>query len=49
MCSENKGADRLPSYCKADLRLCFRIMLNVGFLMTGLKYRSDISVMSCAQ
>ena len=24
-CSENKGADQLRSYCKADLRLCFRI------------------------
>ena len=24
-CSENKGADQLPSYCKADLHLCFRI------------------------
>ena len=24
-CSENKGADQLHSYCKADLRLCFRI------------------------
>ena len=24
-CSENKGADQLHSYCKADLLLCFRI------------------------
>ena len=24
-CSENKGADQLRSYCKADLRLCFRL------------------------
>ena len=23
-CSENNGADQLHSYCKADLRLCFR-------------------------
>ena len=23
--SENKGADQLPSYCEAGLRLCFRI------------------------
>ena len=22
-CSENKGADQLRGYCKADLRLCF--------------------------
>ena len=25
MCNENKGADQLRSYPKADLRLCFRI------------------------
>ena len=25
LCSENKGADQLRSYCAADLRLCFRI------------------------
>ena len=25
LCSENKGADQLCSYCMADLRLCFRI------------------------
>ena len=25
MCSENKGADQLWSYCEADLHLCFRI------------------------
>ena len=25
MCSENKGADQLRSYCEADLRLCFRL------------------------
>ena len=24
LCSENKGADQLRSYCEADLRLCFR-------------------------
>ena len=24
-CSENKGTDLLPSYCEADLRLCFRL------------------------
>ena len=27
LCSENKGADQLRSYCAADLRLCFRIDL----------------------
>ena len=25
LCSENKGADQLRSYCAADLRLWFRI------------------------
>ena len=24
LCSENKGADQLRGYCKADLCLCFR-------------------------
>ena len=38
LCSENKGADQLRSYCEADLYLCFRICKNVGFLMTLLKY-----------
>ena len=28
LCRENKGADQLPSYCEADLRLCFRIGKN---------------------
>ena len=35
--SENKGADQLRSYCAADLRLCFRICKNAGFLTTRLK------------
>ena len=30
-CSENKDADQLYSYCKADLRLCFRIGKNLNF------------------
>ena len=34
--SENKGADQLRGYREADLRLCFRIMQIVGFLMTRL-------------
>ena len=25
LCSENKGADQLHSYCEGDLQLCFRI------------------------
>ena len=31
-CSGNKGADQLRSYCKADMRLCFRIGKNPVFL-----------------
>ena len=36
LCSENKGADQLRSYRKADLRLCFRIKQKAGFLTTWL-------------
>ena len=25
LCSENKGADQLHSYCEADMCLCFRL------------------------
>ena len=32
LCSENKGADQLRSYCAADLRLCFHIFKKQGFL-----------------
>ena len=31
LCSENKGADQLRSYCAADLRLCFRICKKPAF------------------
>ena len=33
---EKKGADQLRGYREADLRLCFRIRKNVGFLMMRL-------------
>ena len=36
MCSENKGADQLRSYCGADLRLCLCIGKNPVFLMAKL-------------
>ena len=36
LCSENKGADQLRGYRKADLRLCFRICKKACFLMTQL-------------
>ena len=38
MCSENKGADQLRSYCEADLHLWFCIYRLLGFLMRQLKY-----------
>ena len=31
MCSKNKGADQLYSYCTADLRLCFLHMQKALF------------------
>ena len=34
-CSENKGADQLRGYRKADLRLCFRICKNPVFSRRG--------------
>ena len=34
-CSENKGADQLRGYRKADLRLCFRIGKNPVFSRCG--------------
>ena len=39
LCSENKGADQLRSYCEADLRLCFH-MQKSRFLMMLLKSSS---------
>ena len=35
LCSENKEADQLRSYCAADLHHCFHIC-KTGFLMTRL-------------
>ena len=34
-CSENKGADQLRGYRKADLRLCFRICKKPVFSQRG--------------
>ena len=31
LCREKKGADQLRGYCKADLRLCFRISKTLVF------------------
>ena len=33
--SENKGADQLRSYCKVDLRLCFRLCTLLVFPRGG--------------
>ena len=35
LCSENKEADQLHSYCTADLHLCFRICKKLVFLLRG--------------
>ena len=35
LCSENKCADRVRSYCAADLRLCFRICIKPVFSQRG--------------
>ena len=35
LCSENKGADQLRSYCEADLRLCFRLCRMLVFPCGG--------------
>ena len=35
LCSKNKGADQLHGYCKADLRLCFRIYKKPVFSRRG--------------
>ena len=35
LCSENKGADQLCGYRKADLRLCFRICKSLVFSSRG--------------
>ena len=35
LCSENKGANQLRSYCAADLRLCFRIYKKPVFSQRG--------------
>ena len=45
-CSKNKGTDQLHSYCAADLRLCFLLMLKAGFLMTRLKYTKVHAVLA---
>ena len=38
LCSKNKGADQLRSYCEADLRLCFCICRLLVFLSSGSNY-----------
>ena len=35
LCNENKGADQLPGYCTADLRLCFCICIKQVFSWHG--------------
>ena len=38
LCSKNKGADQLRSYCEADLRLCFHIYKMLVFSRHGSYY-----------
>ena len=45
LCSENKGADQLRSYCAADLRLYFRICKKPVFSQRG-SYNIDTCVSS---
>ena len=48
LCSENKNADQLSGYRKADLRLCFGISKNSGLLTSRLILMKpfDIHVLS---
>ena len=41
LCSENKGADQLCSYCIADLCLCFLYMQKSGFVMMRLQWKDS--------
>ena len=43
MCSENKGADQLHSYCEADLRLCFCLFRLLVFPCGG-SFLSDAAL-----
>ena len=48
LCSENKGADQLRRYCRADLRLCFHIrrmfVLCRGLILYIITYSIDTAV-----
>ena len=57
-CSENKGADQLRGYSKADLRLCFRIckknasdtkvVVQPQKMATGLRFRiKEVKALFC--
>ena len=35
LCSKNKGANHLCSYCTADLHLCIRLSILLVFLCSG--------------
>ena len=45
--SENKGADQLRGYRKADLRLCFRICKKPVFPRRGSNCKPHVSLSSC--
>ena len=42
MCSENKGADQLRSYCEADLRHYFRLCRDRWFSLVMAHYTPGI-------
>ena len=42
LCSKNKGADQLPGYSEADLRLCFRICKMLVFSRRGSNVSSTV-------
>ena len=44
--SENKGADQLRGYCKADLHLCFRICKKTVFSQRGSFYSVLLNILS---
>ena len=47
--SENRGADQLCSYCKADLRLCFRLCRLLVFPCGGLNVHDMSSMFLCSK
>ena len=47
MCSENKGADLLCTYCTVDHCLCFLHMEIVGYLVWRLNFIFEFAMFAC--